>query len=189
MVQLREKDLSQSDLLTLAERVRAITHAFGALMTVNSHLNVARQVGADGVHLPSAWILKGLEAGRGGLLVGCSAHDAEELRKAETARADFVTFSPVFSPTLKNVKGIGLGALKEVTATTRMPVYALGGVTADRVAPCLDAGAYGVAAMSGILAAENVEEAARAYVEALRQWIEGDERRETNDERTKCDRL
>ena len=98
--------------------------------------------------------------------VGASAHSLEEARGLD---ADFLTLSPIFEPISKSGHGppLGLEALTEVCHEVRRPVYALGGVTPTRVRPCLEAGAWGVAVLGGIMAAPDPWEAARAYLAAL----------------------
>ncbi len=104
---------------------------------------------------------------------GCSAHNEQEIRKALSVRkggAQYIVFSPVFDPGSKpGCAGVGLDGLRDAAhcVAGRVPVYALGGVTPDRVGPCLAAGSYGVAVLSGVLQADRPAEAVRAYVDAL----------------------
>lgn len=99
--------------------------------------------------------------------VTAAAHDLAAIRRAEAAGVDAVLFSPVFRPSTKPVPGVGLGALAEATASTSLPVYALGGITPERVAACLDAGAVGVAVVSAVLAAADPEAAVTALLDLL----------------------
>jgi thiamine-phosphate diphosphorylase len=89
------------------------------------------------------------------------------LSRAEREGADFATFSPVFATRSKpDATPAGLDALTEAAASTSLPVYALGGISPDRVSRCREAGAAGVAVMSGILQAADPMGAARAYLRA-----------------------
>ena len=140
-IQIREKDISARELFefTLAVmEVRASeTRApLPARILLNSRADIAAATGADGVHLPS----DAPEQTLPGLLVARSCHTLQEVK---TANAAFVTFGPVFeSPG----KGDGRG-LEALAAACRLgkPVYALGGVTWDNAALCIDAGAEGIA--------------------------------------------
>ncbi|MCZ6634170.1 MAG: thiamine phosphate synthase [bacterium] len=172
-VQLREKALDRDALLQLAEQVVNLTDVYDACLTVNSHPKVAVAVGAKGVHLPAAGPSPESvrEIGGEDLLVGCSTHDLSELDRAAASGADFVTFSPIYTPSLKpGYEGIGLERLLEAVGKTRLPVFALGGITSDRTGACRAVGCAGVAVMSGILAARDVRATVRDYLHA---WEEG----------------
>lgn len=148
MVQLREKDLSVREQLSLAQRVRALPNPHGTKILINDRLDVALAAGLDGVHLrgdapaPSA-LRAGLPAG---FLVGVSCHSLEDVRRAESA--DFVVLGPVFESFSKPGYGptIGLEGLRQ--ASVIRPVYALGGITAANAPDCIAAGATGVAAIT-----------------------------------------
>lgn len=141
------------------------------LLSVNTHVSVARRLGLA-VHLG----YRGLSIGDvrrldPHVLVSASAHDARAAVAAVRQGADVVLFSPVFPTSSKpDHPGAGLAALAAVCAAVPdTPVYALGGVTPERVADCLDAGAYGVAALSGLLAPSggDIFDAVQAYRAAL----------------------
>ncbi len=165
-VQLREKGLDTDTLKNLAERILRLTDAHRAELLINTHAETAVEIGAAGVHLPASGPLPETVREEYGdrLLIGCSAHNLKELERA--VGADFVTCSPVYAPSSKPVAGIGLNALQETVRATSLPVFALGGITPQRVPPCRSTGAAGIAVMSGILAAENVGAAVKAYLDA-----------------------
>ena len=98
-------------------------------------------------------------------------------RESEVHCPQYLFFSPVFNPQGKpGYAGAGVGALRDFVQYVqgRVPVYALGGVTPERVGPCLDAGSYGVAVLSGIMMADRPGEAAHKYFDALRAYFEED---------------
>ncbi|MDZ4701812.1 MAG: thiamine phosphate synthase [Rhodothermales bacterium] len=96
--------------------------------------------------------------------IGYSAHTLADARAAETQGADYLFFSPVYPTTSKpGASAAGLDALAACCAAVALPVFALGGVTPERVAECRSAGAYGVAVVSGILGEADVEAAVRRY--------------------------
>ena len=106
---------------------------------------------------------------------GASTHNEDEARNALARGAQYLFFSPVFNPQGKpGYVGAGIDALHDFVqyVQRRVPVYALGGVTPDRVGPCLDAGSYGVAVLSGIMMADHPGQAASAYLSALRAYFE-----------------
>jgi thiamine-phosphate pyrophosphorylase len=170
LVQLREKELPDHDYLALARDIRAITAAYGARLLINSRLEIAAEVDADGVHLPrSASIGEARRALGPGALIGVSAHSAAELRRAEAEGADFATLSPVFPTASKPwaTETLGLGRFASLAETTTLPVFALGGVQAENARNCLQAGAYGVAVLSSIMDAPDVAEATKSYLRTI----------------------
>ncbi|MDE2889399.1 MAG: thiamine phosphate synthase [Gemmatimonadota bacterium] len=168
LVQLREKHLEMRELRQLAARLQRRVSHYEARLLVNTHAGLARDIGAAGVHLPSSgpapWRIRRQYGDR--MLIGRSTHNRKECGEADGA--NFVTFSPIYSPNSKPGYGPGVGprALRPVTEGSSLPVYALGGITPRRVAACKRNGAAGIAVMSGVLAAGHVGSAARAYLEA-----------------------
>lgn len=165
-VQLREKDLPARELFRLASLLREITAAFGARLLINERADVARAVDADGVHLgvssippKAARSLLGPRA-----IIGCSTHNAEEVRRAVEGGADFVTFGPVFPTPSKVSFGppAGLPALAGACRTAGIPVFALGGIGPGNMEEAVRAGSFGIALISGILAAADPRAAAAA---------------------------
>lgn len=149
-IQIREKDL---DGRALAELVsQALRRAPQAKILVNSRADVALACGAAGLHLPAD--SPPPRAFRPvcppGFRIGVSCHSVEELVRAEGEGADYALFSPVFRPLSKQDPRPphGLEGLRRACAAVRIPVLALGGVTAENARLCLEAGAAGVAGIT-----------------------------------------
>lgn len=165
MIQVREKDLADGELLELTRRVVRAARPYRRKVLVNGRFDVARLAGASGVHLGKSTVP--VEAVRRAMgkkfLIGYSAHSLREAREAERRGADFVTYSPVF-PTRAPWKGRpkGTAQLRRVAAALRIPVYALGGVSSANVARLEGTGVRGVAAVSAIACARSPREAVRA---------------------------
>jgi thiazole tautomerase (transcriptional regulator TenI) len=121
--------------------------------------------GYDGVHWPERRIADTRPAAQG--TVSASVHSLEALQRAERAGVDYVQFGPIWEPTWKVATPRGLGALKEAAHAAKVPVVAVGGVRPERVAACLESGAAGVAVVSGVFGAADVESALRRYMDAL----------------------
>lgn len=159
-IQLREKDLSVRELESLAGEAVRIIHQLKienqdlkTALLINSRTDVALATHAEGVHLRSddvapedvriAW-----KCGAGSLsrdpLIGVSCHSPQEVAQAAANRATFAVFAPVFEK--KNAVAAGLNSLREA-CRTNIPVLALGGVTMQNAASCLQAGAAGIAAI------------------------------------------
>ena len=171
-VQLREKDLSARELYRLAVALRERTGRRGARLLVNDRLDVALAAGADGVHLGGGSLP--VEEARRILgphrVIGVSTHQVGEIGAAAAAGADFVTFGPVYPTPFKARYGEppGVQGLRRACSGARLPVFALGGVRADRVGEIMAAGASGVALISAVLGEEDPEEAAAEIHRALR---------------------
>ena len=167
-VQLREKDLPGKELYRLAEQMRTLTARYGAKLLVNDRVDVAMAVGADGVHLGGSSIPA--SAARRllgeGALIGCSTHNAGELREAEEQGAEFATFGPVYPTPSKAAYGppVGVIALAEACREAAIPLFALGGVNKENAGEVTLAGAFGIALISGVVAAADPRAAAAELV-------------------------
>ena len=170
-VQLREKDLMGRELLALGRELRKICTAQGALLLVNDRIDVALACGADGVHLPvdSLSVRDARELLGKSKLIGCSTHTIAEVEAADRAGADFVVFGAVFDPISKSAYGpaAGIEALRAASEASDIPVYALGGITADRVAELSDCDVAGVAAIGSVFGAESPGDATRKLLQAM----------------------
>jgi thiamine-phosphate pyrophosphorylase len=147
LIQIRAKDLSGRE---LTELVRSAIAAAGDRVLVNTRTDVALACGAKGVHLPAGSIAPSTirKITSPGFLIAVSCHTIEELKAAEREGADLAVFGPVFASTTKPVTPIGVDALRSATSSVRLPIYALGGVTAVNAPLCIEAGAAGVAGIS-----------------------------------------
>lgn len=174
IVQLRAKDKAGSEVLMAARAVRKATEG-RALFIVNDRVDVAMLSGADGVHLGQDDI-PALEARRllPSAIIGVSTHDMEEAARAEQDGADYISFGPIFPTRTKKDADVpkGLERLREMAGMVRVPVVAIGGMTAQTAAPAIEAGASAVAIISGILLSGDAGEAAASVVARLRPVLE-----------------
>jgi 8-oxo-dGTP diphosphatase len=149
LIQLREKHFEPDVLLPLAARVMKLAHATGARVLLNGTPQLAAQADADGVHLPSA-ILMRLRRRPDLPLVAASCHDRAELDHAAALGIDFVVLGPVL-PTPSHPASVPLGWSDFSTLIDGypLPVYALGGLSADRLDTARAHGAHGIAMRRG----------------------------------------
>ena len=181
-VQLREKDLAAREQYELARSLRALCTRWGAPLLVNDRLDVALAAGADGVHLPSTSFDAG-DARRlmgSSALIGVSTHSSDEIARARAAGADFVVFGPVYESISKagysNATGGGDTLAEACRAASGMPVYALGGITPERVRRLhgqfgQNDGPAGVAVIGSVFGADNPARAALELLDALAEWF------------------
>jgi thiamine-phosphate pyrophosphorylase len=175
-VQLRDKQRSVVSLRVFASRLRLVTRAIGATLVINGDPRLARDVGADGVHLgrdagtvDDARSIVGKRA-----WISVSAHSDGAVRRGVAEGADAVLVSPVFPSRPPSIlapskEGRGLEALRTARASAgdRAGIYALGGVDADNARACADAGADGVAVVRALLASPEPGRVARAIHAAV----------------------
>ncbi|HST12982.1 MAG TPA: thiamine phosphate synthase [Terriglobales bacterium] len=157
-IQLREKDLPTHELESLAREAMQIlkeTQPGTARLLINSRTDIALAVGADGVHLPAgdlspAEVRQISQCGAGApdrVTISLSCHSPEDVHQAQDAGADLALFAPVFEKKgAPGAKPAGVEALRQA-CQYKIPVLALGGITADNAAACLQAGAAGIAAI------------------------------------------
>lgn len=171
-IQLREKDLSDTELTQFARAIAELCRNYEAKLFINTNTQIALEVGAAGVHLPAnaAPVDKIKAQTTDDFYIGCSVHSLDAAQKREVEGADFVTYSPIYPTASKPGYGpaVGVEGLAKVIENVRLPVFALGGVTPARVKECLAAGASGVAVMSGVMVSTNAKKQARRYLDTLR---------------------
>lgn len=145
---LRDKDMTRTERVKLGRRVRDQTNALGIPLIVHGDVDLARELQAQGLHLPARTAPR-LERG---LIVGCSCHDEDELLRAIEARVDYVTLSPVLlSP--KKAQALGWDHFSTLARSSSLPVFALGGLGPNDLAEARRHGAWGVAGIRGFIEA------------------------------------
>ena len=171
VVQYREKTATTRRMIEEAKELLRLCRAARVPFIVNDRVDVALAVDADGVHvgqddMPAA-LVRSLIGGA--KILGVSAASPEEARKAEADGANYIGASPVFgTPTKTDAPpAIGVDGLRSLVAAVHIPVVAIGGMKAQNVAAIVSAGASGIAVVSAIVAALEVESAARALRAAL----------------------
>jgi thiamine-phosphate pyrophosphorylase len=171
MIQLREKELEDRELLDRARRVRDCTHKLGVLFVVNDRPDIARIVNADGVHLgqddlpvKEARRIVGPEP-----LIGVSTHNLEQLQQAVLDGASYVGVGPTFPSSTKEFAEFpGLEFVRQATAATTLPAFIIGGVNLDTVSAAVAAGARRVAVSQAVCQADDP----RAVAVAIKRVLE-----------------
>jgi thiamine-phosphate pyrophosphorylase len=174
IVQLREKHLPDEQLVAVANAARALCERLGALLLVNDRPLVAREAGADGVHvgqddMPVAEVreLVGPE-----MLIGLSTHAPGEIdavgTDAATGLVDYIGVGPVHAtPTKPGRPAVGLELVRYAAAHAPVPFFAIGGIDIANAPAAIDAGARRLCVLRAIASAADPERAARELRELL----------------------
>ena len=149
MIQLRDRELDIRERLDLGRRLADVTREFDQILCVNDRLDLARLLEAQSLHLGessvSARDVRRCEGDR--FWLTRASHDPG---RCEAGGADAVLLSPILAPR-KGAPALGLDSIATACAVSSVPIYALGGVSADSAASCIAAGAAGVAVIGAWL--------------------------------------
>jgi thiamine-phosphate pyrophosphorylase len=173
-VQLRLKEASDAELLAAARSLLPITRKAGIPLIVNDRAQVARDAGADGVHLGQD---DGpLEAARAIVgpdrLIGRSTHSREQALRAQEEGFDYIGVGPVFStPTKPTYEPVGLDLVRFAAANIRIPFVAIGGIDATNAREVHRAGAGCVAVVRAVMGSSDPLKASRRLVGILSEVV------------------
>ena len=171
LLQYRNKTASSRELLDSAKRLSSVLRPNGVSFIVNDRADVAYLSGASGVHLGQEDL--GVEEARTvlgpGKLIGVSTHNREQFQQAAATSADYIAVGPIFSTFTKAKPDpvVGSTFIREVRPLTDKPIVAIGGITLERAAEVIKAGADSVAVISDILRAPDPGERAREFINLL----------------------
>lgn len=170
-IQLRERDLSARELVTLALEVQAVTASRRSQLLINDRIDVALALEGVGVHLrnnslPVSVARQVLGTQR---LLGISVHAVEEAVQVESQGADYIVLGPIYETPSKQMFGppLGIHTLERACRLVRLPIIGIGGVTAARAREMRRAGAFGVAVITAVFGAADVESATRELLDAV----------------------
>ncbi len=170
IIQLRNKISSPNEFYADAVLVKEATKRYGIPLIINDRLDIAIAVQADGVHLgqqdlplAAARQLVGKK-----MILGASVHNLDEFEMAMAGGPDYLGVGTIYaSPTKSELQVKGLPVIEAIRARTRLPMVGIGGITLDNLAPVVQAGADGVAVLSALLNADDVQQRAREFVNKI----------------------
>ncbi|MDO8526358.1 MAG: thiamine phosphate synthase [Deltaproteobacteria bacterium] len=174
LIQLRVKDdvrCPMSDVRKFAEAIMVLKKKYDFTFIMNDHVDIALEVGADGVHvgaddMPVDQVRRQVGAK---MLIGYSSHSISEALEAQKAGADYVAFGAIF-PTKTKGPGHpvqGLDRLRELVTAVPIPVVAIGGITRGNFKNVMETGASAIAMITALTDSPNIEQEARFFVEHL----------------------
>ena len=165
-IQLRFKNAAEKELITVAEKVKALCENYKSKFIINDNIELAKKINADGVHLGltdespiiARNILgKDLPAGKAGKIIGGSANTIQDVLKRVEEKCDYVGLGPFRDTSTKNKLSpiLGIEGYKSVmnelkSRNIHIPVYAIGGIVLDDIDALMSAGVFGIA-VSGII--------------------------------------
>lgn len=166
--QYRNKTASMKAAYAEASLLKKAAHDLGALFIVNDRCDLALATDADGVHLGQGDLPLHLARKIMGpdKLIGISTHSREQVVEATAGGPNYLGFGPIFTPgsKLDHDPIVGLQGLRAIRPLTALPIFAIGGITADRTEEVIRAGADGVAVISAILKASDISQAVTDFV-------------------------
>ena len=175
LVQLREKELNEDAFLREAVDMAKLCHRYGVPLLINDNVEIARRSGADGVHVGqddmSAASVRGILGSE--MIVGVTAKTVEQAIRAQEAGADYLGSGAVFGSSTKlNARPMTKERLKSICNAVSIPVVAIGGINRNNVLDLAGADIAGVAVVSGIFAAEDIEAECRHLHSLVKRIIQ-----------------
>jgi thiamine-phosphate pyrophosphorylase len=171
VVQLRDKEASDADIVVAARRLGALCREHGALLTVNDRPDLALSAGADGVHVgqDDAPVDSVRQEVGSELLIGLSTHSPQQVDAASALNADYLGVGPVYATATKpHLEPVGLELVRYAATHARQPFFAIGGIDAERARAVAEAGAERIAVVRAIRDADDP----RAAAAGLRATLE-----------------
>ena len=159
-VQLREKDLPYERFVQEARRLRTLCSAYHVPLLINDNVEIALEVGADGVHVGMADMdparVRRLAGDR--LIIGVTAKTVRQALAAQAAGADYLGSGAVFGTMTKlDARPMSRELLAEIVQSVSIPVVAIGGIDRQNIEGLRGTGVAGAAVVSGIFAAKDIE--------------------------------
>lgn len=175
IVQLREKKLDEDSFLKEALALRELCHKYNVPLIINDNVEVALKSGADGVHVgiedaPVAEIRRRVPAD---FIIGATCKTVEQARIAEAAGADYMGVGAVFpSPTKAGALRISNEQLCAIVSSVSIPAVAIGGISSDNIRELKGSSVSGVAVVSALFGAEDIEKAAALLKKRVRAVLD-----------------
>ena len=170
-LQYRNKKGNAGEVLGAARRLAGIARSRGASFFVNDRADIAQLSGASGVHVGQEDL--GVEQARAVIgadgWIGVSTHNEAQFLSAVKTSADYIAVGPIFGTTTKENPDpvVGTGLIRSVRTLTKKPIVAIGGITLERAAEVIEAGADSAAVIGDILRAEDPAQRAWQFIRQL----------------------
>lgn len=173
-LQLREKDLNDEDFMQEALEIRDLCRSYDVPFIINDNVEIAVACNADGVHVGQHDMAAGLVREKLGKdkILGVSVQTVEQARLAELSGADYLGVGAVFSTSTKaDADAVSFADLQEICAAVRIPVVAIGGISAENIMQLAKSGICGVAVVSAIFAQSDIRGAAANLLKLTKEMV------------------
>lgn len=170
IIQLREKNLSNEEFISIAKDVKKVCQKYHIPLIINDNLEVALAINSDGIHIgqndiPASIVRKQIGPDK---ILGVSVHNLKEAFQAKIDGADYVGIGAIFSTKTKNdATNVTLDSLKKICDNIDLPVVAIGGINLDNIFKLKDINIAGVAVVSAIMKADDITAASSQLVKEL----------------------
>ena len=170
IIQLREKEWDKNKIKNEAIRLLKICRENNVLFIVNDYVDVALEIGADGVHLGQSDmpIKEAREICGDRLIIGLSTHSIEQAVKADMEGADYITIGPIYKTRAKDYT-IGINIIKEIINKIKKPLIAIGGINDNNIDSVLGQGVKSVAVISAVVSSDDVRGTAFQLVSRIKK--------------------
>lgn len=169
-IQLREKNLSNEEFISIAKEVKKVCQNYHIPFIINDNLEVALAINSDGIHIgqndiPASIVRKQIGPNK---ILGVSVHNLKEAFQAKIDGADYVGVGAIFSTETKNdATNVTLDSLKKICDNIDLPVVAIGGINLDNISKLKDINIAGIAVVSAIMKANDITAASGQLVREL----------------------
>ena len=169
-IQLREKNLSNEEVISIAKEVKKVCQKYHIPLIINDNLEVALATNSDGIHIgqndiPASIVRKQIGPDK---ILGVSVHNLKEAFQAKIDGADYVGVGAIFSTETKNdATNVTLDSLKKICDNIDLPVVAIGGINLDNISKLKDINIAGIAVVSAIMNADDITAASGQLVREL----------------------
>ena len=172
-IQLREKNLSNEEFISIAKDVKKVCQKYHIPLIINDNLEVALAINSDGIHIgqndiPASIVRKQIGPDK---ILGVSVHNLKEAFQAKIDGADYVGVGAIFSTETKNdATNVTLDSLKKICDNIDLPVVAIGGINLDNISKLKDINIAGIAVVSAIMNADDITAASGQLVRELNHY-------------------
>jgi len=174
IIQLREKQWSKAKVKEQAIKLLKICRENNVLFIVNDYIDIALEIGADGIHLGQSDmpIKKAREISNKknkNIIIGLSTHTIEQAIKADIEGVDYITIGPIYKTRAKDYT-VGTSIIKEILNKINKPLIAIGGININNIDSVLEQGVKSVAVISAVVSAEDIKKAASGLVKKIKKF-------------------
>lgn len=173
-LQLREKNLDRDSFKKEALQIQKLCQKYHVPFIINDDVELAKEIHADGVHIGQndCELIKAREVLGKDKIIGVSAHNLEEARKAYENGADYLGVGAIFATdTKKDASHVSFAVLKDICTNVDIPVVAIGGISDNNMIQLTGSGIAGIAVISAIFAKENIEQATKRLKETVSRLV------------------